>query len=109
MTIWWVMILGGLATFTIRAFFVLLVGRREIPPLARRALYFIPPAVLTAIIMPELLLPRGELEISLTNPNLLAGLVAVVVAWRTRSVLLTIVVGMAVFWIAQSLLGGLIR
>jgi branched-subunit amino acid transport protein len=109
MTIWWVMILGGLATFTIRAFFILLVGQREIPPLVRRGLYFIPPAVLTAIIVPELLLPRGKLEISLTNPNLLAGMVAVLVAWRTRSVLLTIVVGMAVFWIAQSLLGSLIR
>ena len=105
MTIWWVMILGGLATFTIRAFFILLVGQREIPPLLRRALYFIPPAVLTAIILPELLLPRGQLDLSLTNPNLLAGTVAVLVAWRTRSVLLTIVVGMAVFWVARMLIG----
>jgi branched-subunit amino acid transport protein len=106
MTIWWVMILGGLATFTIRAFFILLVGRREIPPLLRRALYFIPPAVLTAIIVPELLLPRGELDLSLTNPHLLAGIVAVLVAWRTRSVLLTILVGMVVFWAAQMVLRG---
>ena len=105
MTIWWVMILGGLATFTIRAFFILLVGQREIPPLLRRALYFIPPAVLTAIILPELLLPRGDLNLSLTNPNLLAGTVAVLVAWRTRSVLLTIVVGMVVFWVARMLIG----
>ena len=104
MTIWWVMILGGLATFAIRAFFILLVGQREIPPLLRRALYFIPPAVLTAIILPELVLPRGSLDLSPTNPNLLAGLVAVLVAWRTRSVLLTIVIGMAVFWLLQAVL-----
>ena len=105
MTIWWVMILGGLATFTIRAFFILLVGQREIPPLLRRALYFIPPAVLPAIILPELLLPQGQLDLSLTNPNLLAGTVAVLVAWRTRNVLLTILVGMAVFLIARMLVG----
>lgn len=105
MSFWWVMIIAGLATFAIRATFILLIGQREIPPLLRRALYFIPPAVLTAIILPELVLPRGQLNLSLTNPNLLAGIVAVLVAWRTRSVLLTILVGMAVFWAANLLLG----
>jgi branched-subunit amino acid transport protein len=105
MTIWAVMILGGLATFTIRATFILLVGQREIPPQVRRALYYIPPAVLTAIIVPELLLPQGELEISLTNPNLLAGVAATLVAWRTRNVLFTILVGMVVFWIARVIIG----
>ena len=104
MSIWWVMIICGLATFDIRATFIILVGQREIPELLRRALHFIPPAVLTAIILPELVLPRGSLDLSLTNPNLLAGIVAVLVAWRTRSVLLTIVVGMAVFWLMQAVL-----
>ena len=104
MSIWWVMVICGLATFAIRATFIILVGQREIPELLRRALHFIPPAVLTAIILPELVLPRGSLDLSLTNPNLLAGIVAVLVAWRTRSVLLTIVVGMAVFWLMQAVL-----
>jgi branched-subunit amino acid transport protein len=108
MSFWWVMIFGGLATFIIRASFIILIGQREIPLLLRRALYFIPPAVLTAIILPELVLPKGQLNLSLANPNLLAGIVAVVVAWRTRSVLLTILVGMVVFWIAQGLLGRLL-
>ena len=105
MSLWWVMIISGLATFAIRATFIILIGQRAIPPLLRRALYFIPPAVLTAIILPELVLPKGQLNLSLANPNLLAGIVAVLVAWRTRSVLLTIVVGMVVFWVAQLLLG----
>jgi branched-subunit amino acid transport protein len=105
MTIWVVMVLGGLATFAIRATFILLVGQREIPDLLRRALRYIPPAVLTAIILPELLLPAGELNLSLANPNLLAGMAAALVAWRTRSVLLTILVGMAVFWIARVVVG----
>ena len=104
MSIWWVMVICGLATFAIRATFIILVGQREIPELLRRALHFIPPAVLTAIILPELVLPRGSLDLSLTNPNLLAGIVATLVAWRTRSVLLTIVVGMAVFWLMQAVL-----
>ena len=108
MSFWLVMIISGLATFAIRATFIILIGQREIPQQLRRALYFIPPAVLTAIILPELVLPKGQLNLSLANPNLLAGIVAVLVAWRTRSVLLTIVVGMAVFWAAQFLLGRLL-
>jgi branched-subunit amino acid transport protein len=104
-TIWAVMILSGLATFAIRATFILLIGQREIPGLLRRALRYIPPAVLTAIILPELLLPAGELNLSLANPNLLAGVVAALVAWRTRSVLFTILVGMVVFWIARVIIG----
>ena len=106
MTLWAVMILSGLATVAIRATFIILVGQREIPGLLRRALHFIPPAVLTAIILPELVLPRGSLNLSFTNPNLLAGVAAVLVAWRTRSVLLTILVGMVVFWVARIVVGG---
>lgn len=106
MNLWMVFLIGGLATFAIRASFILLLGQRPVPPLLRRALYFIPPAVLTAIILPELALPAGRLNLSLANPNLLAGLIAVLVAWRTRSVLLTIVVGMLVFWAARLVVGG---
>lgn len=106
MSLWLVMVLCGLGTFAIRALFILLMGQREIPPLLRRALHFIPPAVLTAIILPEMLLPAGELDLSPANPHLLAGVVAALVAWRTRSVLLTILVGMAVFWAAGILFGG---
>jgi branched-subunit amino acid transport protein len=105
MNLWPVLILGGLATYAIRASFILLIGRREIPLLLRRALHYIPPAVLTAIILPELLLPGGRLHLSPANPHLLAGIAAALVAWRTRSVLLTIAVGMVLFWAARLVIG----
>jgi branched-subunit amino acid transport protein len=78
--------------------FIVLVGQREPPPLVRRALRFVPPAVLSAIIFPELLLPQGVLDISLSNLRLLAGLAAILVAWRTKNTVLTILVGMAALW-----------
>lgn len=106
MNLWPVLILGGLTTYAIRASFILLIGQRDIPPLLRRALHYIPPAVLTAIILPELLLPNGQLHLSPTNPNLLAGVAAALVAWRTRSVLLTILVGMVIFWAVRMVVGG---
>ncbi|MGD2077786.1 MAG: AzlD domain-containing protein [Chloroflexota bacterium] len=95
MTVWLTMILVGIGTYATRLSFILLFGRREIPGLVRRALRFVPPAVLTAIIFPELLLPAGEFDLSLGNERLMAGLVAALVAWRSKNVLLTILAGMA--------------
>jgi branched-subunit amino acid transport protein len=94
MNIWLVMLLGGLFTFGMRFAFIYLLGRFEFPETARRALRFVPPAVLTAIVVPELFVRSGEIQLSLTNFRLLAGLLAVVVAWKTKNTMLTILVGM---------------
>jgi branched-subunit amino acid transport protein len=76
----------------------------EMGPLARRALRFVPPAVLSALIFPELLLPGGALNLSLGNPRLLAGALAALIAWRTKNMLLAIAVGMVALWILQTVL-----
>ena len=94
MNIWLVFLLGGLLTFGTRFIFVYLLGRFEIPETMRRALRFVPPAVLSAIVVPELLIRSGRIDVSLTNFRLLAGVVAVLVAWRTKNTLLTILGGM---------------
>lgn len=96
MNLWWIMLAGGLLTFGTRLSFILLLDRLTPPPWLYRGLRFVPTAVLTAIIVPELLVHSGKLEVSLSNERLLAGLVAGLVAWRTRSALLTILIGMLV-------------
>ncbi len=96
--------IAGLLTFAIRFSSIGLVGRLELPPGIRRALRFVPPAVFSAIFVPELLMPGGVFNLSLSNARLLAGLVAIGVAWRTRSVLLTIAAGMLVLWLLTALL-----
>jgi branched-subunit amino acid transport protein len=58
-------------------------------------LRFVPPAVLSAIVAPALLMPDNSIDISLGNFRLMAGVVAILVAWRTRNPLLTILSGMA--------------
>jgi branched-subunit amino acid transport protein len=95
----------GLVTFGIRLAPILALERFPIPPRLRQALRFMPPAVLSAIIFPALFfLPNdGPLDISLGNLRLLAGLLAILVAWRTRNVLLTIAAGMGALWILQAI------
>ena len=88
-----------LVTFAARYPVLALVSKATLPPTLLAALKFIPPAVLTAIIVPTLLDPVGEgLYFSWSNDFLVAGIMTTVVAWRTKNLLLTLAVGMAALW-----------
>jgi len=101
--IWLVLLLGGLLTFGMRFIFIYLLGRFDVPEMMRRALRFVPPAVLSAIVVPELVIQSGQMNLSLMNFRLLAGAVAVLVAWRTKNTLLTILGGMVVLVLLELL------
>lgn len=93
-------------TFGVRYPVLALVGKVSLPGAVERALKFVPAAVLTAIIAPAMLIPDGRTwDVSWSNPYLAAGLLAGAVAWRTKNVLWTIVVGMLAFQ-GWRLLGG---
>lgn len=100
--LWVTIIIVGLLTLGIRLSFILFMGKIEISPLVQQALRFVPVAVLSALIAPALFLPRGFLDISFGNARLIAGIVAILVAWRTKNALLTIVIGMACLLILQA-------
>jgi len=101
MNIWLVMLLGGLITFAIRFSLIYLFGKFQVPETMRKALHYVPPAVLSAIIFPELFLHDGMLNLSFDNPRLLAGLVAIAIAWFTKNTLITIIAGMVVLFLLQ--------
>ena len=101
MNLWLVLFLGGAITFLIRFSFIYLFGRFDVPDTVRRALHYVPPAVLSAIVFPELFLRDNVLDLSLGNERLLAGLVAIAVAWVTKSTLVTILAGMAALFFLQ--------
>jgi branched-subunit amino acid transport protein len=103
MNLWLIVIAMGLVTFGIRFVPIVLLGRIEIPPVMQRALRFVPPAVLTAIIVPELLFRNNQMDVSLTNARLLAGVIAIVVAWRTKNALITIGAGMIALWVLSAM------
>jgi branched-subunit amino acid transport protein len=101
------LILGMTAiTFLIRYAFFALGDRLAFPPLAHRALRFVPVAVLTAIIMPMVLLPDGaHWQISWHNPWLLGAGVTGVIAWRFHHLLASITGGMLVFFLFRWIAG----
>ena len=101
MNIWLVMLLGGVITFAIRFSLIYLFGRLHIPETIRRALRYVPPAVLSAIVFPELFFHDGTINLSLDNIRLLAGLIAILVAWISRNTLVTIIAGMLALFLLQ--------
>lgn len=99
MNIWLVVAGVALGTYVLRVSFVTLFGRlEEVPPRVRRSLALVPPAVLAALVTPELLLVDGSFSVSLDNPRLLAGVVGAAVAWYTEDILVTVVVGMGALY-----------
>jgi branched-subunit amino acid transport protein len=95
----------GLVTYATRLGPILFFSQREMPDLLRRALRYVPTAVLTAIILPEMFFPGGELALSLLNMRLVAGVAAALVAWRTHNFFLTIAIGMVVLWVGNWVVG----
>ena len=94
MSLWLVFAGMALVTYGLRASFLLLPPGIETPPLLRRALRYVPAAVLTAIWVPELVVQKEVLVLSLENERLLAGAVAIAVAWRWRLTFVTIISGL---------------
>ena len=91
--VWWAVLGAGIGTYAMRASFLAFAHKlADVPPAVQRVLRQIPPAALASLVLPALLRPEGHLD--LWQERLLAGLVAGVVAWRTRNVALTLLVGM---------------
>ena len=100
--LWLTIVLAGAGTFVARISFLGVAHRIADPPIAlQRILRMIPPAALAALVLPAFVRPGGQLD--LTQPRLVAGLVATVVAFWTKNVLVTLAVGMAVLIILDQL------
>lgn len=98
--IWALVVLIGVGTWMIRLSFVALFGRVDtIPPTVMRILALIPAAVLAAIVAPALTHSSGSLDLG--TDRFFAGVMAALVARRTKNVLATIGVGMGALWILQ--------
>jgi branched-subunit amino acid transport protein len=98
---YYTLLILGMAAVTvfIKAAIFILGDRVVFPPLLKEALGFVPVTVLTAIIVPMILAPHGGgLELTWRNPQLVAAIAAVAVCAATRRQLLTISVGLAVFF-----------
>ena len=100
--IWTAIVLAGIGTYAMRASFLVFAHRlADVPVGVQRLLRQIPPAALAAIVVPALLRPEGHLDV--WQPRLLAGVIAALVAWRTRNIALTLVVGIGIVMLIDAI------
>ncbi len=100
--VWGIFAAVGAGTFLLRLSFLGALGRESsIRPGLARALGLVPAAVLAALVAPAVA-GRGT-EVDLVTARFTAATLAGLVAWRTRNVPLTLVVGMVVLWVLSAL------
>ena len=100
--LWLTIVLAGAGTFVARISFLGVAHRIADPPIAlQRILRMIPPAALAALVLPAFVRPDGDFD--LTQPRVVAGIIATAVAFWTKNVLVTLAVGMAVVVILEQL------
>ena len=101
------LILGmGLCSFLPRYLPLAVFAGRELPPLAQTLLTYTPPAVLAALVFPAILAPSGDgVEVSLSNPYLVGGVVTFVAGLVSKRFLLVTAIGIAAFYLTRWLAG----
>jgi branched-subunit amino acid transport protein len=98
-------LIGGMAivTFLIRYPVLALSGKFNLSESFLQILRYVPPAVLTAIVVPAVLMPEDQLLLSYTNARLVGAIAALGIGLWRKNLLLTIGVGMAVFLVWQAI------
>ncbi len=91
----WVIVGSGLVTVVPRVAPLALLSRVALPPALERWLGYVPVAVLAALLAQAVALPGGRPALPPHNLGALAILPALAVAARTRSLIATVVVGVA--------------
>ncbi len=87
---------GGMVLGTLmpRVLPMTLLAGKPLPDAARVWLGFVPAAILAALVAPEIFLVDGKLAVNTDNTFLLAALPAIIVAWKTKSLFVTLAAGM---------------
>lgn len=93
-TVFLTMIGMGIVTYLPRVLPLWLFSSRDLPPLVVSWLRYVPAAVLAAMLLPGLVMPEGQIDVSLGNLFLWAAIPVFAVAWKTRNLFAPVIVGM---------------
>ena len=91
----------GLGTYLSRSVFILALAKKKIPDSVLVTLQFVAPAVLGALIVALLIDENGSVAIGIPEMTALAA--GGLITYRTRNHILTLVVGMTVYWLVRAL------
>jgi branched-subunit amino acid transport protein len=99
--LWTVIFAVGLLNYLSRLSFIAVFARRSMPPTLARALKYVPAAMLTALILPMIVADPATGNTLAVTPRVAAAIIAGVIAFFTRSSLMTLGTGMVALWLLK--------
>ena len=99
--VWITIVAMTVITVATRTVMLVFGDRIPLPERVQHALRFAPACALTALIAPELLTQDGVWAISLANAKFGGGVVAIAVMLATRSMMATMGIGMAAYFVVR--------
>ena len=90
-------ILTGIGSYLMRAFFIFALARYQFPPIMLRALEYVAPTVMAALVVSLLTTPNGELVAGV--PEIVGLVGTAVVARVSGDHILALLTGMTTFWL----------
>lgn len=94
-----------LVTFFPRVIPLWFLASRSLPPRVASWLRYVSPAVLSAMLLPSIVAPDGAVCLNWENLYLMAAIPTLLVVWKTRSMVLPVLVGMALVALARLIWG----
>ena len=95
-------VLTGIGSYVMRAFFIFALARYAFPPLFLRALEYVAPTVMAALVISMLTTPGGEFAAGL--PELLGLVCTACAAKTTGNHSLALIAGMGTFWLIGAII-----
>ena len=100
MSVWIAIICAGCFTFSTRFLPLSPLMPKKVPNWLQLAMKFVPVSVLSAIILPAVLISEETGDILIQNNlRIVAAVVAIFVAYFSRSTAITIISGLSVIWV----------
>ena len=98
---WTIVCAGGAVTLLARASFIVLPPETRVPNWVQRCLKYVAAAVLPALVLPDVLFRDVAAGQTVNTYRIIAALVAMLAAWKTRNIFATLGAGMATLWLLQ--------
>ena len=96
---WISIIIAGLLTYFTRMAMLTLVSREMLSERVKEVLEYVPSDVFPAIIFPAIFINDYGKFVEIHDPKIFAALIAVIVGYFSKSIILTILSGLISYWI----------
>ena len=96
----WILIIGmGIVTYLPRMMPLLIFSKNNLPPWLESWLKYIPVGIFSALVFPNIFIRNQMFCMTINNIELISSILVFAVAFKTRSLGLSVIVGIISYWV----------